>query len=86
MTLSSARRIVRRVGDATWPLRRLLHQAAQLGDGFGVVVDLKAQHHIVMQPHAAALLHNEECGALFASRITAGALPGFERGNETECQ
>src|SRR4029450_13375578 len=80
----TTRRVARRIRNAARPLRCLFHETAQLGNWLRVVVDLKAQQDIVMQPDAAALLHDEKRGALFPSRVTTRRLPCLECGNETE--
>src|SRR5580765_6399130 len=63
--------------------RGFLHEAAQFLDRLGVVVDLEAEHGVVMQPDASILLDDDESGGLHAAFIAARRLATLERGHET---
>src|SRR5512133_2707674 len=80
--LLTTRRVLRRIRHTPRLLRRLLDQPTELGDRFRVVVHLEPQDHVVMQPHAAALLHDQQGRALFAAGVAPGRLPCFERRDE----
>ena len=60
----------------------LLHQTLQLGDRRLVVVDLQPQDGIVVEPDAAVLLHDDQCGRLLSALVAAAGLTALERGNQ----
>src|SRR6185503_20176519 len=63
---------------------RSVHQSPQLLDRLWVVVDLQAQHNVVVQPDAGVLLDDEERGGLLTAMISASGLAGFERCDQPE--
>src|SRR5437870_8858832 len=64
------------------PLVPLVDDPLQLFDWFRIVVDLQLQYGVVVQPHAAVLLHDDERRRLLTARIAAAGLSPLERRDE----
>src|SRR5471032_2075316 len=68
--------------NLTRPRDGLFKKKTQLFNRLGAVVHLQMQLDVVMQPHAAFLLDDDErCGFLTAL-VAAGSLPSLERSDE----